>query len=123
MPSEDIPRTPSDLGKHGKKLWRDIVTEAAENVVFFDSRELFWLHSAAKTVDSLQLLEAEMADQPQIVKGAQGQPVANPLLAEIRQHRSLMAQLLARLDLYPAGEVSTSSRSTAARKAARARWS
>lgn len=116
------PRTPAELGKYGRKLWNDIVSDAFENGVFFDNRELDWL-SAAKTADASALLDAGMADQPTIVKGAQGQPVANPLLNEIRQHRALQTQLLARIDLYPAGDASSNTRSTAARRAAQARWS
>lgn len=121
--TDSAPKCPSGLGKAGRRLWRNLTSDAFENGVFFDNRELDWLLSAAKTADSVALLEAEMAEQSTIVKGAQGQPVANPLLNEIRQHRALQAQLLARVDLYPAGEASTNTRSTAARRAAQARWS
>lgn len=121
--SDSAPKTPPGLGRSGRKLWQSITSDAFENGVFFDNRELDWLLSAAKTADSTALLEAEMAQQSTIVKGAQGQPVANPLLNEIRQHRALQAQLLARVDLYPAGDTSSNTRSTAARRAAQARWS
>ena len=44
-------------------------------------------------------LEAVTAHTEPVTTGSQGQIVTHPLLAEIRQHHQLIAQLLARLDL------------------------
>ena len=64
--------------------------------------------------------------------GHKGQPVAHPLLVEIRQTHTLIGQLLARLDLTtdeedgPTTHITVSSaalRSTKARAAAQKRWS
>jgi hypothetical protein len=49
--------------------------------------------------DRIGALEAELASAQMIVKGHAGQPAANPLLAEVRQHQPLLAQTLARLRL------------------------
>jgi hypothetical protein len=48
--------------------------------------------------------------------------VINPLISELRQHRSTLASLLRQLKL-PDESVSAEARSTAARAAANARWS
>jgi hypothetical protein len=56
-----------------------------------------WLRSAGKIADRIAMLEAEIGGTDVIVPGYNGQPVANPLLAEIRLHSQLMAQTLARL--------------------------
>jgi hypothetical protein len=64
-----------------------------------DARELTWLRNAGKLADRIGALEAELASAEMIVKGHAGQPVANPLLAEVRQHQALLAQTLARLRL------------------------
>ena len=71
-----------------------------------------------------------MADSDPVVLGSQRQPVAHPLLGEIRMHHQLIAQLLARLDLTTdeedgAARIPVSSpalRSVKARDAAQKRW-
>jgi hypothetical protein len=50
-----------------------------------------------------------------------GQPVAAPLVTEIRQHRATLARLLGTLKL-PDESSTQEARSSAARKAAQARW-
>jgi hypothetical protein len=90
-------KPPSGLGAPGRRLWRQVATEAAEEGLELDSRERFWLHSAAQLVDRVAQLEAAMAGDDMVVKGYSGQPVAHPLLTEIRQHHLLISQTLARL--------------------------
>jgi hypothetical protein len=63
----------------------------------WDSREQFWLYSAAKLADRVAQLEAAMADEPLMVKGSMGQPIPNGLLNEIRATYQLISQTLARL--------------------------
>ena len=89
-----------------------------------DSREQFWLCSACKLADQLAILETEMANQPLLVKGSMGQPVPNGLLAEIRSHHNLIAQLLARLkvDVPEASGVFGVVGANKHRGAANARW-
>jgi hypothetical protein len=90
------PKPPPDLAAEGKRLWRAIVADAAGQGLELDARELAWLRTAGKLADRVAALEAELVGAD-IVVGHAGQPVANPLLAEIRMHSALLAQTLARL--------------------------
>jgi len=62
--------------------------------------------STSATSDRLEQLEAELAAAGTfMVKGVPGQPVAHPLLGEVRQTRALRAQmLLARITVTPPEE-------------------
>ena len=125
-------KPPTGLGAAGKKLWREITAPLAEFELELTSRERQWLHSACNLRDRVVELEAVMAVSDVVAKGVAGQPVAHPLLTEIRQHHQLVAQLLARLDLSTDDDedgtvgITVSSpalRSVKARAAAQKRWS
>lgn len=109
--------TPEGLGDKALALWSGITDQ-------YDLRpdELRLLEDACREVDVVERLEAELATDTLTVAGSQGQPVANPLLQEIRQHRGIIARLLAGLKLTDDGS-GTGERSAAARSAATARWS
>ena len=49
--------------------------------------------------DRVAELEEAIDGEPMVVPGYKGQPVAHPLLTEIRQHHLLISQTLARLKL------------------------
>ena len=119
----DEPKPPADLGSAGKRLWRDVIRDAAGQGVSLDARELVWLRSAGKLTDRIAELESAMADQPLVVPGHAKQPVSHPLLTEIRQYYGLLAQTLGRIrvDLVDtgSGELVSGSRH---RTAALARW-
>jgi len=117
-------KPPAELGVAGRRLFRQVVREAANDGLELDSREQFWLLSAAKLADQLAILEAEMVNQPLLVRGSMGQPVPNGLLGEIRSHHHLIAQLLARLkvDVPEASGVLGIVGANKARGAANARW-
>jgi hypothetical protein len=129
MPSKQQ-KLPPGLGAAGRKLWREIVAPLAEEDFELTSRERQWLQSACNLRDRVVELEAVMAVSEPVVKGVAGQPVAHPLLIEIRQHHQLIAQLLARLDLSTDEEDTAASipvsspalRSVKARAAAQKRW-
>ena len=93
----DEPKPPADLGAEGRKIWRSIARDVAEQGLALDARELVWLRSAGKIADRIALSEAEIDGADLIVPGYNGQPTANPLLGEIRLHSHLLAQALARL--------------------------
>lgn len=97
MPKPKIPSPPRELGTPGRKLWREILADAADQGLTFDPRDLSWLATAASCADRIAVLEAELINADLVVKGHAGQPVAHPLLGEIRLFRALQAQTLARL--------------------------
>lgn len=57
------------------------------------------LEDACREVDLIERLEDALAGAPLTVSGSQGQPVANPLVSEIRQHRQVVKALLGSLKL------------------------
>jgi hypothetical protein len=91
------PKPPADLGAEGRRLWRDIIRDAAGQGVELTGQELVYLRHAGRLADTIARMEADVADAPTIVNGYNKQPVANPLLSEIRMHRQLLAQTVARV--------------------------
>jgi len=114
-----IPRVPAPKGLGpSAAFWRQVTAE-------YDLRadELRLLADACREMDLVDRMQAEI-DAPGhdlIGSGSQGQPVADPLVQEIRQHRAGLQRLLAGLKLEdPAA--GAASRSASARKAANAKW-
>ncbi len=118
------PKPPGDLERRGRKMWRDAV---AEYVLRPD--ELNVLHEMARCLDTLDRIDAELRAAPLTVTGSQNQIRANPLLAEARGARQVLAQLSRLLGLSDvpdnddAGQPVPTPRQVRARRAAEARWS
>ncbi|MEU9581066.1 hypothetical protein [Streptomyces chilikensis] len=111
---------PEGLGPQGTCLWEEI-SGAYELRV----DELRVLGDACREVDLIERLEDALRDAPLVVTGSMKQPVANPLVQELRQHRALVARLLAALKLPDEEEQErhdAQARSSQARQAALARW-
>jgi hypothetical protein len=85
------------------------------------SDELRVLEDACREADLIDDLTSELVGADRIVRGSQGQPVINPLISEVRQHRATLAALLRQLKL-PDESDTAEARSTAARAAVNARW-
>jgi hypothetical protein len=114
------PKTPTSLGKRGKALWSSIVPT-------YDLRpdELCTLEDACREADLIERLHAELATSELTTKGSMGQEVASPYVSEIRQHRTVLTNLLKSLKIpdSPAGSARKRAVvSDAARSAARSRW-
>lgn len=117
---------PKSLEAAGKKLWREIAKD-------YDLRpdEYRVLEDAAQEADLVDVMAAAMRDEPLMIEGSQGQMVLNPLVSELRQHRTTLSNLLAKLKLpddsgeagASDGEPVVDDRATKARAAANARWS
>jgi hypothetical protein len=121
------PRPPSELGAAGRQLWRAIVADAAGQGLELDARDAEWLKQAGRIADRIAEMEAALVGAEPAVAGHAKQPVAHPLFAEVRMHRQLLSQVLARLKTdvpeEPARVVpDAGARSAAARLAANARW-
>ncbi|WP_040520520.1 hypothetical protein [Gordonia malaquae] len=112
------PTAPTKLGPKGRKLWNSI---AGKYVLRAD--EMRTLEDACREADLIEKMEKEHLTAALIVKGSQGQPVINPLVSELRQHRATLGALLKSLKLPDEVEAAAAEgRSTAARNAANARW-
>lgn len=114
------PRAPKGLGAAGKKLWRDLTADTE-----FEPHGLRLLTDACRVADLIAKLDQAAEDSPLVVKGSTGQPVINPVIAEARVQRGLLAKLLKDLNIPATEEAeqeAAQSRSEKARKAAKARW-
>lgn len=117
------PRPPADLGTAGKALWRAILADAAGQGVELDAKELVFLRQAGKIADAIAIMETSLAGADLVVSGSTKQPVANPLIPELRMHRQLLAQTVARISTDVADEASSASTPNRFRAAAESRWS
>jgi hypothetical protein len=120
-PSTPTPRAPAGLARRGRALWRSVVAsyELAEG-------ETALLIETCRVLDSVEALQQTLADAPMMTTGSRGQQTANPLRAELRSERLLLAKLIAQLSLPDVdgegGKWDGLSASSRARKAARVRW-
>lgn len=95
------PKAPHGLRSRGRRHWRELhavydFSEAPER--------LFLLEDACRVADLIDRLQEVVSDANDLqVRGSQGQPLSMPELAELRQYRTLLAQLLKALAL-PDGE-------------------
>lgn len=110
------PTTPRNLGGKAQKFWRDVTGEYT-----LRADELIVLEDACREIELIEQIEAAQAEEPMIATGSMGQPVAAPLIQELRQHRSVLARLLGTLKLPDEGGQGASA-SAKARSAASARW-
>lgn len=110
--------TPKNMQAAGAKIWRSV---AAKYTLRPD--ELRVLEDACREADLIDLIQAGLVGEPLYMQGSMGQRVANPLFAEVRQHRATFASLMRQLALPDEpSEGKGSARSIGARKAAHARW-
>lgn len=86
--------TPRGFKAAGKRLWQHTTKN-------FELRqdELETLRAACSEADLIARLEKSLEDQELLMRGSMGQPVINPIVSELRQHRSTMATLLRGLKL------------------------
>jgi hypothetical protein len=119
------PQAPAELADAGKRLWRSIVADADDQGLVLNAVELAQLGAACKLADRITVLEAALAEEQLGSTGSTGQPVLNPLLAEIRMHTQLMTQTIGRLKLDVPEEKSRMAGGNGGnrfRAAAMARW-
>lgn len=112
-------KCPPKLGA-GAKVWRSLVSEYQ-----FRADELQILEDACREIDLVAQLDKALAAGDMLTAGSMGQPVVNPLVKEIGNHRLIVKQLFAQLKI-PDGEAasaaSRSANSDKGRAVALARW-
>lgn len=111
---------PRGLTGRGATFWRSVVSRYV-----FRPDELVVLAEACFAMSRLVKLEAAMSSAPAMVAGSAGQPRPNPMLAELRAERALLAALLRQLKIpdEPASSgMPNQTRTRHARHAARGRW-
>lgn len=111
------PDPPDGLREAGQALWRDVFGPWELRP---DEERL--LHASCKTVDEIDRMEAALADTDPVATGSKGQPVAHPLIAEVRAHRLALRQLLGSVGVEWPDDPGAADGSVAGRKLARARW-
>lgn len=114
------PKPPAGLADGGTKLWAAVIDT-------YDLRidEQRVLEDACREADLIDMMVTGMRGKSLVVDGSKGQPVVNPLVSELRQHRATLAALMRQLKLPEDGDAErdAGARSSAARAAANARWS
>lgn len=102
----ELPITPVDLGPSGRELWQAVAGQAADLGVTLDALESEQLRSACRLRDAIATMESSMAGAELVVPGSRDQLIAHPLLTEIRLHRQLVSQTLARIK-FPSDDEAT----------------
>jgi hypothetical protein len=108
---------PEGLGERAAELWDGLTSK-------YDLRkdELFILHEACREIDLIDRMENFQRGDELTGRGSQGQVVAAPMLAELRQHRALFAAHMKQLKLPDEDGRAAERISSDARAAANARW-
>lgn len=103
-----------------KKLWSGI-----SGAYELRPDELRILEDACREADLIDSMVKWLDDDDIMTIGSTGQPVVNPLVSEVRQHRTVLSSLMRQLKLPDDGNVEKEAgeRSASARTAANARWS
>jgi len=108
---------PEGLGERSLELWTKITEE---HILRVD--ELYVLEAACREIDLIDRMETHQKDASLIGTGSQGQPVAAPLIAELRQHRKTFTDFMRQLHLPDVDGRAAQSTSDKARMAANVRW-
>lgn len=111
------PAPPAGLGAKARAVWTRITKDYELRP---DERRL--LEDACREVDLIERIEKALSKGDLLVQGSMGQQVTNPLVAEVRQHRTTLARLFNQLHLPDDGdELSPGAASAAARDLANRR--
>ena len=109
---------PEDLGPAARDLFAQVTANFD-----LESADLVKLVETCRTLDELVTMRDALAGSDATVTGSTGQMRVNPLFAEVRAHRLLLAKQLGELALPAEGEdVGQTPAQKQARDAANVRW-
>lgn len=91
------PVMPRGLGKRGKLEWHK-VWEAG---FWLHSEDYHWVEMISRAYDDIDAYRERVVTDGLILKGSLGQPVANPLIQEIRRCESTIRQCLSTIGFSP----------------------
>lgn len=119
-------KAPAGLGPSGRALWRAILADLPkleDREAELDARELALLEQACNVRDRIAALATVIKRDGVTSKGSTGQKVVHPAIAEERQQRVVLRQLLGAIGINPPAYTATESpRTVQARRAAQARY-
>jgi P27 family predicted phage terminase small subunit len=92
------PEMPSDLRIRGKDEWLKIW---AAGHWLHDDMDYAWVEQVAHAYDDIETFRSRIRRDGLVVKGSLGQPVAHPLVAEIRKCEMTIRQCLSVLGFSP----------------------
>jgi hypothetical protein len=108
---------PPGLGPRAAELWGGVTGKWELRI-----DEQLILEAACREVDLIEAMIDRQRGEDLIGTGSQGQPVAAPLISELRMHRTTLAGLLKQLKLPDEDGRAAATTSDLARHAANARW-
>lgn len=111
------PAIPAKLGEKARQYWASIA-----DVYELDAHEWRILEDICREIDLVEAMQDALEGADLTVRGSQGQPVANPIVQEVRQHRAIIKSLMASLKLPDDDGRQAAATSEKARMAANARW-
>lgn len=119
MSKSSQPKPPSTLRRSGRALWRE-VAQAYE----LEPHEWRLLAQACAVLDTIDQLEAVIANDGTTTVGSTGQTVTHPAVGECRQQRLALTRLLGAIHLPDADGARTTLTGAQSRSAAghKQRW-
>lgn len=94
-----VPRRPVGLADRGRREWVSIWTTGAAWLQ--GDRDYHWVEQIARAYDELAEFRRLVRADGRVQRGSQGQPVAHPLIAEMRRLEDRIDKNLSELGLSP----------------------
>lgn len=94
-----VPRRPVGLAQRGQREWVNIWVAGASWLL--PDRDYHWIEQIARAYDEIQEYRRLIRADGRVQHGSQGQPVAHPLIAEVRRLEDRIDKNLAELGLSP----------------------
>lgn len=94
----DAPPTPRAMGRRGKLEWKKIW---AAGPWISSSQDYHWVEQICRAYDEIQVYRSTVERDGLVQTGSQGQPVAHPLISEIRRCEQTIRSCLSILGFSP----------------------